>query len=116
MTAKHNLITIIQHQKMLSPIIIGSVVTIFFLLIFWNNFLWFLSYGFLTLSCLLLGPAIIIMIHIALSPKHQTGRGTTKTVAELDAFRNMLMVNTILKILTYFYGASHIIEITHSNL
>ena len=93
MTAKHNLETIIEHQKMLSPIIIGSVVVISFLLVFWNNLLWILSFGFLTLSCVLLGPAIVIMIHIALSPKHQTGRGTTKTIAELDAFRNMLMVS-----------------------
>jgi len=34
----------------------------------------------------------MILINIALSPKHQTGSGTVKTVAEVDAFHNMLMV------------------------
>lgn len=93
MTAKHNLATaIIEHQKMLPPIIIGLIVIVSFLLIFLNNLLWILSYGVLTFTCLLLGPLIVIMVHIALSPKHETGRNTNKTIAELDAFRNMLMV------------------------
>ncbi|EGI65030.1 Sorting nexin-25 [Acromyrmex echinatior] len=33
----------------------------------------------------------MILINIALSPKHQTGTGTVKTIAEVDAFHNMLM-------------------------
>ncbi|KAL6259029.1 hypothetical protein P5V15_008952 [Pogonomyrmex californicus] len=48
-------------------------------------------YLILTCSCLLIGPLIMILINIALSPKHQTGCGTVKTVAEVDAFHNMLM-------------------------
>ncbi|XP_043483350.1 sorting nexin-25-like isoform X1 [Leptopilina heterotoma] len=94
MTAKHNLVTaIIEHQKMLPPVIIGLIVIVSFLFIFLNNLLWILSYGVLTFTCLLLGPLIVIMVHIALSPKHETGRNTSKTIAELDAFRNMLMKN-----------------------
>lgn len=49
-------------------------------------------YLVLTCSCLLIGPLIMILINIALSPKHQTGSGTVKIIAEMDAFRNMLMV------------------------
>jgi len=49
-------------------------------------------YIVLTCSCLLIGPLIMILINIALSPKHQTGTGTVKTIAEVDAFHNMLMV------------------------
>ncbi|XP_051160953.1 sorting nexin-25-like isoform X1 [Leptopilina boulardi] len=94
MTTKHNLVAaIIEHQKMLPPVIIGLIVIVSFLLIFLNNLLWILSYGVLTITCLLLGPLIVIMVHIALSPKHETGRNTNKTIAELDAFRNMLMKN-----------------------
>ncbi|RLU16238.1 hypothetical protein DMN91_011998 [Ooceraea biroi] len=48
-------------------------------------------YVILTCSCLLVGPLIMILINIALSPKHQTGSGTVRTIAEMDAFRNMLM-------------------------
>ncbi|TGZ32525.1 sorting nexin-25 [Temnothorax longispinosus] len=48
-------------------------------------------YIVLTCSCLLVGPLIMILINIALSPKHQTGSGTVRTVAELDAFHGMLM-------------------------
>ncbi|KAG5313810.1 PREDICTED: sorting nexin-25 isoform X1 [Acromyrmex echinatior] len=48
-------------------------------------------YIVLTCSCLLIGPLIMILINIALSPKHQTGTGTVKTIAEVDAFHNMLM-------------------------
>lgn len=51
-------------------------------------------YIVLTCSCLLVGPLIMILINIALSPKHQTGSGTVKTVAEVDAFHNMLMVRS----------------------
>ncbi|XP_018044280.1 PREDICTED: sorting nexin-25-like isoform X2 [Atta colombica] len=48
-------------------------------------------YIVLTCSCLLIGPLIMILINIALSPKHQTGTGTVRTIAEVDAFHNMLM-------------------------
>ncbi|XP_018344112.1 PREDICTED: sorting nexin-25 isoform X1 [Trachymyrmex septentrionalis] len=48
-------------------------------------------YIVLTCSCLLVGPLIMILINIALSPKHQTGSGTVRTVAEVDGFHNMLM-------------------------
>lgn len=49
-------------------------------------------YIVLTCSCLLVGPLIMILINIALSPRHQTGSGTVRIMAELDAFHNMLMV------------------------
>ncbi|KAG7200932.1 hypothetical protein KM043_003293 [Ampulex compressa] len=53
--------------------------------------LWCYLYGVLTISCFMLGPLVIVLINIALSPKHQTGSGTLKTIAEADAFRNLLM-------------------------
>lgn len=52
----------------------------------------YILYTVLACSSLLIGPLIMILINIALSPKHQTGSGTVKIVAEIDAFRNMLMV------------------------
>ncbi|XP_020288174.1 sorting nexin-25-like [Pseudomyrmex gracilis] len=51
----------------------------------------YIIYIVLACSSLLIGPLIMILINIALSPKHQTGSGTVKIVAEMDAFRNMLM-------------------------
>lgn len=65
------------------------IVTAFF---YWNNLLWCYILGVLTVSCFLLGCSIVMFINIALSPKHQTGTGTLKTVAEIDAFHNLLMV------------------------
>ncbi|XP_053998110.1 sorting nexin-25-like isoform X2 [Hylaeus anthracinus] len=64
------------------------IVTAFF---YWNNLLWCYVFGVLTVSCFLLGCLIVMFINIALSPKHQTGAGTLKTVAEMDAFHNLLM-------------------------
>lgn len=58
-------------------------------------------YVVLTCSCLLVGPLIMILINIALSPKHQTGSGTVRTIAELDAFHNMLMVRTSVKLIRF---------------
>lgn len=58
----------------------------------WRNMMWVYMFGLLTISCCFIGPLVIILIHIALSPKHQTGAGTAKTVMELEAFRTMLMV------------------------
>ncbi|KAK0159034.1 hypothetical protein PV328_009966 [Microctonus aethiopoides] len=57
----------------------------------WRNMIWVYMFGLLTISCCFIGPLVIILIHIALSPKHQTGAGTAKTVMELEAFRTMLM-------------------------
>lgn len=54
-------------------------------------------YVILTCSCLLIGPLIMIMINIALSPKHQTGISSVRTITEMDAFHNMLMVNVLLQ-------------------
>ncbi|EFN64146.1 Sorting nexin-25 [Camponotus floridanus] len=48
-------------------------------------------YLILTCACLLIGPLIMIMINIALSPKHQTGSSSVRTITEMDAFHNMLM-------------------------
>ncbi|KAL6439937.1 hypothetical protein ACFW04_004151 [Cataglyphis niger] len=48
-------------------------------------------YVILTCSCLFVGPLIMIMINIALSPKHQTGSSSIRTITEMDAFHNMLM-------------------------
>lgn len=59
---------------------------------YWNNLLWCYVFGVLTVSCFFLGCLIVIFINIALSPKHQTGATTIKTVAEMDAFHNLLMV------------------------
>ncbi|XP_043269106.1 sorting nexin-25 isoform X2 [Venturia canescens] len=56
-----------------------------------DTLVWFYFFGLLTVSCCFLGPLVIILIHVALSPNHQTGAGTTKTVIEMDAFRTMLM-------------------------
>ncbi|XP_015429731.1 PREDICTED: sorting nexin-25 isoform X2 [Dufourea novaeangliae] len=64
------------------------IVTAFF---YWNNLLWCYIFGVLTISCFFLGCLIVMFIYIALSPKHQTGSGTLKTVAEIDAFHNLLM-------------------------
>lgn len=58
----------------------------------WNYVQYCYLYVVLTCSCLLVGPLIMILINIALSPKHQTGSGTIRTIAEMDAFHNMLMV------------------------
>jgi len=58
----------------------------------WNCIHCCYLYVILTCSCLLIGPLIMILINIALSPKHQTGSGTVRTTMEMDAFRNMLMV------------------------
>ena len=38
-----------------------------------------------------------MFINIALSPKHQTGAGTLKTVAEMDAFHNLLLKGYVVK-------------------
>ncbi|KAI4487636.1 hypothetical protein M0802_011992 [Mischocyttarus mexicanus] len=67
--------------------IIFSVLTI----LYWNGMLWCCFYGLLTIFCLLIGPLVVMLINIALSSKHQTGVGTVKTIAELDAFHNLLM-------------------------
>nr|XP_033339532.1 sorting nexin-25 isoform X3 [Megalopta genalis] len=64
------------------------IVTAFF---YWNNLIWCYIFGVLTISCFCMGCLIVIFINIALSPKHQTGAGTLKTVAEIDAFHNLLM-------------------------
>lgn len=72
------------------------------LVLAWRNLFSLIVYLLLTLSCSVIGPLVIILIHIALSPKHQTGISTLKTTVELDAFRTMLMVilklNIIIKI------------------
>ncbi|XP_076660798.1 sorting nexin-25 [Halictus rubicundus] len=64
------------------------IVTAFF---YWNNLIWCYIFGVLTISCFCMGCLIVMFINIALSPKHQTGAGTLKTVAEIDAFHNLLM-------------------------
>ncbi|XP_012279765.1 sorting nexin-25 [Orussus abietinus] len=61
------------------------------ILFYWYNMLWCFFYGSLTISCCFCGTLLVVLIHIALSPRHQTGAGTAKTIAEMDAFRNMLM-------------------------
>ncbi|KAH0554738.1 sorting nexin-25 [Cotesia glomerata] len=71
-------------------VITSGVVSIAVVLACRNLFSLFV-YLLLTLSCSVIGPLVIILIHIALSPKHQTGMNTFKTTVELDAFRTMLM-------------------------
>lgn len=63
-----------------------------FTILYWNGMLWCCFYGLLTVFCLLIGPLVVMLINIALSSKHQTGVGTVKTLAEMDAFHNLLMV------------------------
>ncbi|XP_076663978.1 sorting nexin-25 [Andrena cerasifolii] len=69
-------------------------VTAFF---YWNNLLWCYVFAVLTVSCFFLGCLIVMFINIALSPKHQTGAGTPKTVAEMDAFHNLLLKGYVVK-------------------
>ncbi|CAK9801081.1 Sorting nexin-25 [Anthophora plagiata] len=64
------------------------LISVFF---YWNNLLWFYVFGVLTIFCFFLGCLIVMSINIALSPKHQTGVSTIKTVTEMDAFHNLLM-------------------------
>ncbi|XP_034948844.1 sorting nexin-25 [Chelonus insularis] len=71
--------------------IIVGIFVLLLLLLFYKNIGWICFYGILTIPCGLIGPSMIILIHIALSPKHQTGGGTSKTTVELDAFRTVLM-------------------------
>lgn len=66
---------------------------------YWNNLLWCYLFGILTISCFFLGCLIVMLINIALSPKHQTGATAMKTIAEMDAFHNLLMVCIIILIL-----------------
>lgn len=67
-------------------------------LFYWNNLLWCYFFGLLTISCFFLGCLIVIFINIALSLKHHTTATTSKTIAEMDAFHNLLMVCFILLI------------------
>ncbi|XP_015608529.1 sorting nexin-25 isoform X2 [Cephus cinctus] len=70
---------------------VGCTMSILIALLHWYDMAWCSIYGSITIWCCLLGPLLVILIHIALSPRHQTGLGIGKTVAEMDAFRNMLM-------------------------
>lgn len=79
-----------ERTKMTVPMIVG--VSVLVLMLCANSMLWWCIFLLMTLSCCVVGPLIVVLINVALSPKHQTGIGTTKTVTELDAFRNMLMV------------------------
>ncbi|XP_043525842.1 sorting nexin-25 isoform X1 [Frieseomelitta varia] len=64
---------------------------------YWNNLLWFYVFCLLTISCFFVGCLIVTFINIALSPKHATASTTLKTVAELDAFHNLLMNGYVAK-------------------
>ncbi|XP_046489669.1 sorting nexin-25 [Neodiprion pinetum] len=77
-------------QVMLMYIFPGIVVN-FAIWLYWPDLAWYSFYGFFTLSCCLFGTFAVIQVHIALSPKHHTGLGTVKTVADMDAFRHMIM-------------------------
>lgn len=80
-------------QKILSVVLL--VTFGIYLILKSDTLVWFYFFGLLTVSCCFLGPLVIILIHVALSPNHQTGAGTAKTVIEMDAFRTMLMVRII---------------------
>ncbi|CAL7949365.1 unnamed protein product [Xylocopa violacea] len=79
---------------MWSRILYIPIITAFF---YWNNLLWCYVFGMLTISCFFLGCLIVMFINIALSPKHQTGTTTIKTIAEMDAFHNLLMKGYVVK-------------------
>lgn len=84
-------------KSMVTPVVIGAMslaVMSLGIVMDWTCVQCCCLYVVLTCSCLLVGPLIMILINIALSPKHQTGSGTVKTVAEVDAFHNMLMVRS----------------------
>ncbi|XP_043593314.1 sorting nexin-25 isoform X2 [Bombus pyrosoma] len=66
-------------------------------LFYWNNLLWCYFFGLLTISCFFLGCLIVIFINIALSLKHHTTATTSKTIAEMDAFHNLLMKGYVAK-------------------
>lgn len=72
--------------------ILPGIIASLAVLLYWPGLIWYYFYGFFTFSCCLFGIFAVIQVHIALSPKHQTGLGTAKTVADMDAFRNMIMV------------------------
>lgn len=79
---------------MIAPVVICVTFTVMILgiVMSWSFLQYCYLYIILTCSCLLVGPSIMILINIALSPKHQTGSGAVKIIAEMDAFHNMLMV------------------------
>ncbi|XP_015126178.1 sorting nexin-25 [Diachasma alloeum] len=79
-----------QHLKVLlvSVLIVLISISLFSL---WKNMLWLYCYILLSISCCCIGPLVLILVHIALSPEHQTGAGTSKTIVEMDTFRTMLM-------------------------
>ncbi|XP_012169812.1 sorting nexin-25 isoform X2 [Bombus terrestris] len=66
-------------------------------LFYWNKLLWCYFFGLLTISCFFLGCLIVIFINIALSLKHHTTATTSKTIAEMDAFHNLLMKGYVAK-------------------
>ncbi|CAD1477256.1 unnamed protein product, partial [Heterotrigona itama] len=72
---------------------IPAVVAFFY----WNNLLWFYVFCVLTISCFFVGCLIVTFINIVLSPKHATASTTLKTIAELDAFHNLLMNGYVVK-------------------
>lgn len=80
---------------MLNQMIIISIGICSIAFLYYTDDLWFVLYLWLTIFCLCLGPLVVILINIALSPKHRTGLGTTKTIAEIDAFNNLLMVSVL---------------------
>ncbi|KAF7998611.1 hypothetical protein HCN44_011019 [Aphidius gifuensis] len=74
--------------------ILTSVIVGFFaigLFSLWKNLLWLFVFILLTISCFFVGPSVVMLIHVALSTLHQTGGGSEKTVAEIEAFSKLLM-------------------------
>lgn len=88
---------------MVSPVVscVTLAVTSLSIVMNWSYIQYCYFYVVLTCSCLLIGPLIMILINIALSPKHQTGAAAVRTVAEMDAFHNMLMVHHDYKIILF---------------
>ncbi|XP_014481725.1 PREDICTED: sorting nexin-25 [Dinoponera quadriceps] len=78
---------------MISPVVVCITLTVTSMAVVmnWSHVQYCYLYVVLTCSCLLVGPLIMILINIALSPRHQTGSGTVRTIAEIDAFHNMLL-------------------------
>lgn len=82
----------LEHLKVLLVSVTIAFISVFLYSV-WKNMLWLYFYMLLSVSCCCIGPLVLILVHIALSPEHQTGAGTSKTIVEMDTFRTMLMVS-----------------------
>lgn len=86
-------LVILENCKfILTSVIVGLFAIGLFSL--WKNLLWLFVFILLTTSCFFIGPSVVMLIHVVLSALHQTGGGSEKTLAEIEAFSKLLMVHS----------------------